>query len=65
MAHERMKKLLPLAEQRAVVHNGQLAARTQMTVTLSGDHRAIDGANAADFLKTLKMLLEEPALMLA
>jgi len=53
------------AEQRAVVHNGQLAARTQMTVTLSGDHRAIDGANAADFLKTLKSLLEEPALMLA
>lgn len=53
------------AEPRAVVHNGELAVRTRMTVTLSGDHRAIDGANAADFLKTLKSLLEEPALMLA
>lgn len=52
------------AEQRAVVYNGQLAARTTMTVTLSGDHRAIDGAVGAEFCKTLKGLLEEPGLML-
>jgi pyruvate dehydrogenase E2 component (dihydrolipoamide acetyltransferase) len=52
------------AEPRAVVYNGQLAARTVMSVTLSADHRAIDGALAADFCRTLKGLLEEPALML-
>lgn len=52
------------AEQRAVVYNGQLAARSTMTVTLSGDHRAIDGAVGAEFCKTLKGLLEEPGLML-
>ena len=36
-----------------------------MTVTLSCDHRVIDGAVAATFLATLKNMLEEPALMLA
>jgi pyruvate dehydrogenase E2 component (dihydrolipoamide acetyltransferase) len=52
------------AEQRAVVQNGQVVARTVMTVTLSADHRVVDGAAAADFLRTLKSLLEEPALQL-
>ncbi|MBC7784302.1 MAG: 2-oxo acid dehydrogenase subunit E2 [Burkholderiales bacterium] len=52
------------AEKRAVVRDGQVVARSTMTVTLSTDHRAVDGALAADFLKTLKGLLEEPALML-
>ena len=37
---------------------------TVMTVTLTADHRAVDGAMAADFLHTLKGLLEEPASML-
>ena len=35
-----------------------------MTLTLSADHRAVDGAVAAEFLRTLKTMLEEPALML-
>jgi pyruvate dehydrogenase E2 component (dihydrolipoamide acetyltransferase) len=35
-----------------------------MTVTLSADHRAVDGAVAAGFLSTLRQLLEEPGLML-
>ncbi len=52
------------AEQRAVVRNGQIVARSTMTVTLSADHRAIDGAVAAEFLRGLKNLLEEPGLML-
>jgi pyruvate dehydrogenase E2 component (dihydrolipoamide acetyltransferase) len=35
-----------------------------MTVNLTADHRAVDGALAAEFLRTLKGLLEEPTLML-
>jgi pyruvate dehydrogenase E2 component (dihydrolipoamide acetyltransferase) len=52
------------AEKRAVVVNDQIVARTVMTVTLSVDHRAVDGATAAEFLRTLKHLIEEPGLML-
>jgi pyruvate dehydrogenase E2 component (dihydrolipoamide acetyltransferase) len=52
------------AEPRAVVRGGQVVARTVMTVTLSADHRAVDGAVAAQFLRTLKALLEEPGMML-
>jgi pyruvate dehydrogenase E2 component (dihydrolipoamide acetyltransferase) len=53
------------AEKRAVVRGDQIVARTMMTVTLSCDHRAVDGATAAEFLSTLRQLLEEPGLMLA
>ena len=53
------------AEKRPVVRGEQIVARTMMTLTLSADHRAVDGATAADFLRTLKGLLEEPAMMLA
>ena len=35
-----------------------------MTVTLSADHRAVDGATAAEFLRTLRELLEEPGMLL-
>jgi pyruvate dehydrogenase E2 component (dihydrolipoamide acetyltransferase) len=52
------------AEKRAVVRNDQIIARTMLTLTLSADHRAVDGAVAAEFLRTLKGLLEEPGLML-
>ena len=52
------------AEKRAVVRDDQIVARTMMTLTLSADHRAVDGAVAAEFLRTLKGLLEEPGLML-
>ena len=52
------------AEQRAVVRNGQIVPRTMLTVTLSCDHRVVDGAVAAAFLSTLKGLLEEPAMIL-
>jgi pyruvate dehydrogenase E2 component (dihydrolipoamide acetyltransferase) len=51
------------AEKRAVVRGDQIVARTMMSLTLSADHRIVDGATAADFLKTLKTLLEQPALM--
>jgi pyruvate dehydrogenase E2 component (dihydrolipoamide acetyltransferase) len=52
------------AEKRAVVRNDKITARTMLTLTLSADHRAVDGAVAAEFLRTLKGLLEEPGLML-
>jgi pyruvate dehydrogenase E2 component (dihydrolipoamide acetyltransferase) len=51
------------AEPRAVVRDGHVVARTMMTVTLSADHRVVDGAVAAEFLRTLKGMLEEPAMM--
>jgi pyruvate dehydrogenase E2 component (dihydrolipoamide acetyltransferase) len=53
------------AEKRAVVKGDTIVARTMMSLTLSADHRAVDGALAADFLRTLKGLLEEPGMMLA
>jgi pyruvate dehydrogenase E2 component (dihydrolipoamide acetyltransferase) len=52
------------ADKRPVVNNDQLVARTVLTVTLSADHRAVDGATAAEFLRTLRTLLEEPGMML-
>ena len=53
------------AEKRPVVKNDQIVPSTMMTVTLSCDHRAVDGATAAEFLGTLRQLLQEPGLMLA
>lgn len=43
-----------------VVVEGQVVVRDRMKVTLSSDHRAIDGATAARFLQEVKRLLEEP-----
>lgn len=43
-----------------VVVDGQVVVRDRMKVTLSSDHRAIDGATAARFLQVVKRLLEEP-----
>jgi pyruvate dehydrogenase E2 component (dihydrolipoamide acetyltransferase) len=41
-----------------------IAVRPLMTMTLTCDHRALDGATASDFLRTVKTFLEEPGLML-
>jgi pyruvate dehydrogenase E2 component (dihydrolipoyllysine-residue acetyltransferase) len=51
-------------EARAVAREGELVARPMMTMTLTCDHRTIDGATAADFLRTVKEFLEEPGLTL-
>jgi len=51
-------------EEKAVVENGDLVARPLMAMTLTCDHRAVDGAKAAEFLRELKTLLEEPGLAL-
>jgi pyruvate dehydrogenase E2 component (dihydrolipoamide acetyltransferase) len=44
--------------------SGGFEARPLMTLTLTCDHRSLDGATAADFLRTVKAFLEEPGLML-
>jgi pyruvate dehydrogenase E2 component (dihydrolipoamide acetyltransferase) len=51
-------------ERRAVPIDGGFEARPLMTITLTCDHRSLDGATAADFLRTVKSFLEEPGLML-
>ena len=47
-----------------VVENGEVVPGKRMKVTLSSDHRVVDGALAAQFLQTLRSLLEEPMGML-
>ena len=51
-------------EQRPVVRDGELAVATVMSLTLSVDHRALDGAIGAQFLSVLKGLIENPMGML-
>ena len=51
-------------EQRVVVKNGAPAVATVMSVTLSTDHRAVDGALGAEFLSAFKTLIEKPMAML-
>jgi pyruvate dehydrogenase E2 component (dihydrolipoamide acetyltransferase) len=47
-------------EKRPVVKNDHLAVATVMTLTLSADHRVVDGAVGAQFMKVLKELIEHP-----
>jgi pyruvate dehydrogenase E2 component (dihydrolipoamide acetyltransferase) len=47
-------------EKRAVVKNDALAVATMMTCTLSCDHRVVDGALGAQFMATLKRIIEDP-----
>lgn len=51
-------------ERRAVVKGNEIVIEQLMSVTLSTDHRAVDGALGAEFLGAIKMYLEEPGLML-
>jgi pyruvate dehydrogenase E2 component (dihydrolipoamide acetyltransferase) len=51
-------------ERRAVVRGNDIVIEQLMSVTLSTDHRAVDGALGAEFLGAIKMYLEEPGLML-
>ena len=51
-------------EQRPVVKAGALAIATVMSVTITCDHRVVDGAIGATFLAELKRLIEDPMLML-
>jgi len=46
-----------------VVRNGEIVIRNIMNVTMSCDHRVIDGATGAKFLQTFKQMLEQPGMM--
>ncbi|MGA7389314.1 MAG: pyruvate dehydrogenase complex dihydrolipoamide acetyltransferase [Pseudolabrys sp.] len=50
-------------EERAVVRNGKIEAATIMSVTLSCDHRAVDGALGAELMAAFKALIENPVMM--
>jgi pyruvate dehydrogenase E2 component (dihydrolipoamide acetyltransferase) len=52
-----------VGEERAVARNGALAIANIMTVTLSTDHRAVDGALGAEMLGAFKKLIENPVMM--
>jgi pyruvate dehydrogenase E2 component (dihydrolipoamide acetyltransferase) len=51
-------------EDKVVALDGEPAVRPRMELTLTADHRAIDGATGAEFLATVKQFLEEPGLAL-
>jgi pyruvate dehydrogenase E2 component (dihydrolipoamide acetyltransferase) len=51
-------------ERRPVVRGNEIVIEQQMTITLSTDHRCIDGALGAEFINAIKQYLEEPGLML-
>jgi pyruvate dehydrogenase E2 component (dihydrolipoamide acetyltransferase) len=51
-------------EERAVVVDGDLEIQPRMNMTLTIDHRSVDGATASEFLATVKSFLEEPGLAL-
>lgn len=51
-------------QQKPVVKNGQVVPGNVMKVTLSCDHRVVDGASGSEFLRTLKGLLENPVVLL-
>lgn len=51
-------------EEAPVVRNGQVVVGKKMMITLSVDHRVLDGAEAAKFIKTIQKYLENPSLLL-
>jgi pyruvate dehydrogenase E2 component (dihydrolipoamide acetyltransferase) len=52
------------SEERAVVRNGKIEAAHMMSVTLSCDHRAVDGALGAELIGAFKLLIENPVMMM-
>jgi pyruvate dehydrogenase E2 component (dihydrolipoamide acetyltransferase) len=52
-------------DDKVVAQDGEMVIRPRMRVTLSCDHRVIDGATGAAFLQTLKRYLEDPMMMIA
>jgi pyruvate dehydrogenase E2 component (dihydrolipoamide acetyltransferase) len=52
------------SEERPVVRNGKIEVAHMMSVTLSCDHRAVDGALGAELIGAFKMLIENPVMMM-
>ena len=52
-------------EDKVVVRNGEICIRPIMNLSLTADHRVVDGSVAAQFLQRVKSLMENPALILA
>jgi len=52
------------SEERAAVRNGKIEAAHIMSVTMSCDHRAVDGALGAELLSAFKALIENPVMMM-
>jgi pyruvate dehydrogenase E2 component (dihydrolipoamide acetyltransferase) len=52
------------AEERVIAREGKITTGMMMTLTMSCDHRVMDGATGARFMQTLRVFLEEPASML-
>ena len=52
-------------EEKVVAENGEMVVRPRMRMTMSCDHRVIDGATGARFLQTLRELIEDPLTMIA
>ncbi len=47
-------------EERVIAHNGKVSTARMLTLTLAADHRVVDGATGAQFLDTLRQLIENP-----
>jgi pyruvate dehydrogenase E2 component (dihydrolipoamide acetyltransferase) len=52
------------AIEKPVVKDGELTIGHRMSMTMSSDHRVVDGAMAAEYLQTVKSMLERPATLL-
>jgi pyruvate dehydrogenase E2 component (dihydrolipoamide acetyltransferase) len=52
------------AMEKPVVKNGEIVPGHVMSMTMSSDHRVVDGAMAAQYLSTVRELLEKPATLL-
>ena len=52
-------------EEKVVVENGAMVVRPRMRMTMSCDHRVVDGATGARFLQTVRELIEDPMMMIA
>ena len=64
VASARRRGIPAAGEARAVIRDGQVVSRTLMTVTLTCDHRVIDGAIGARWLAAFRALIEEPVTMI-
>jgi pyruvate dehydrogenase E2 component (dihydrolipoamide acetyltransferase) len=52
-------------EEKVVAENGEMVVRPRMRLTMSCDHRVVDGAMGAKFLQTVRELIEDPMMMIA